>query len=39
MSQARLDFEPQVVHFNGHGRGTGEDGLALEDETANVGCL
>ncbi|MEC4814757.1 MAG: CHAT domain-containing protein [Scytonema sp. PMC 1069.18] len=34
VSQALLDFEPQVVHFSGHG--TGEDGLALEDETGNV---
>jgi len=28
--QAMLDFQPQIVHFSGHG--TGDDGLALEDE-------
>ncbi|MBA3923538.1 MAG: CHAT domain-containing protein [Nostocaceae cyanobacterium] len=32
--QSLLDFKPQIVHFSGHG--TGEDGLALEDETGNV---
>ncbi|MBE9215961.1 CHAT domain-containing protein [Plectonema cf. radiosum LEGE 06105] len=34
VSQALLDFEPQIIHFSGHG--TGEDGLALEDKTGNV---
>ncbi len=28
--RARLDFQPQIVHFCGHG--TGEDGIVLEDE-------
>ena len=28
--QAMLDLKPQIVHFSGHG--TGDDGLALEDE-------
>jgi hypothetical protein len=32
--QALLDFKPQFVHFSGHG--SGDDGLALEDETGNV---
>lgn len=32
--QALLDFKPQFVHFSGHG--TGDDGLALEDESGNV---
>ncbi|MBP5972552.1 CHAT domain-containing protein [Brasilonema sp. CT11] len=32
--QSLLDFKPQIVHFSGHG--TGDDGLALEDETGNV---
>ncbi|MGB3652513.1 MAG: CHAT domain-containing protein [Rivularia sp. (in: cyanobacteria)] len=31
VSQALLDFNPQIVHFSGHGGG--DDGLALEDET------
>ncbi len=34
VSQALLDFKPQIVHFSGHG--SGDDGLALEDETGNV---
>jgi len=29
--QALLDFEPQIVHFSGHGAGT--DGLIVENET------
>jgi hypothetical protein len=32
--QALLDFKPQIVHFSGHG--TGDDGLALENETGKV---
>jgi uncharacterized protein YjbI with pentapeptide repeats len=32
--QSLLDFKPQIVHFSGHG--SGDDGLALEDETGNV---
>lgn len=32
--QSLLDLKPQIVHFSGHG--TGDDGLALEDETGNV---
>jgi hypothetical protein len=35
--QALLDFKPQIVHFSGHG--TGEDGLALEDETGKLKLL
>jgi uncharacterized protein YjbI with pentapeptide repeats len=31
--QALLDFKPQIVHFSGHG--SGDDGLALEDENGN----
>ena len=31
--QALLDFKPQIVHFSGHG--SGDDGLALEDEDGN----
>lgn len=34
VSQALLDFEPQIVHFSGHG--SRNDGLALEDQTGNV---
>ncbi len=34
VSQALLDFEPQIVHFSGHG--SRNDGLALEDKTGNV---
>jgi uncharacterized protein YjbI with pentapeptide repeats len=34
VSNALLDFKPQIVHFSGHG--TGDDGLVLEDETGNV---
>jgi CHAT domain-containing protein len=33
VSQALLDFEPQFVHFSGHG--SRDDGLVLEDETGN----
>ena len=32
--QALLDFKPQIVHFSGHG--SGNDGLALEDEDGNL---
>ncbi|MEB3219188.1 MAG: CHAT domain-containing protein, partial [Nostocales cyanobacterium 94392] len=32
--QAFLDFKPQIVHFSGHG--SGDDGLALEDEHGNL---
>ncbi len=32
--QSLLDFKPQIVHFSGHG--TGDDGLALEDETGRM---
>ncbi|MDJ0737492.1 MAG: CHAT domain-containing protein [Nostocaceae cyanobacterium] len=32
--QALLDFKPQIVHFSGHG--TGNDGLALEDEAGKL---
>ncbi|QIR41708.1 CHAT domain-containing protein (plasmid) [Tolypothrix sp. PCC 7910] len=32
--QALLDFKPQIVHFSGHG--SGDDGLALEDEAGNL---
>lgn len=31
--QALLDFEPQIIHFCGHGAGT--DGLIVENETRN----
>lgn len=34
ISQAMLDFEPQIVHFSGHG--TGMNGLAVEDETGRA---
>lgn len=34
VSQALLDYEPQIVHFCGHG--SGQNGLALEDVTGNV---
>ena len=34
VSQALLDFEPQIVPFSGHG--SRDDGLALEDQTGNV---
>jgi CHAT domain len=34
VQQAMLDFEPQIVHFSGHG--TGQAGLALEDEAGNT---
>ncbi|WP_414623992.1 CHAT domain-containing protein [Calothrix sp. CCY 0018] len=34
VSQALLYFNPQIVHFCGHGGG--DDGLALEDETGSV---
>ncbi|KAB8334478.1 CHAT domain-containing protein [Scytonema tolypothrichoides VB-61278] len=33
-NKALLDFKPQIVHFSGHG--TGEDGLALEDDIGNL---
>ncbi|MDJ0797967.1 MAG: pentapeptide repeat-containing protein [Calothrix sp. MO_167.B12] len=32
--RAILDHEPQIIHFSGHGYG--EDGLAFEDETAQI---
>ena len=32
--QSLLDFEPQIVHFSGHG--TGNDGLVMEDETGKM---
>ncbi|WP_416207934.1 CHAT domain-containing protein [Coleofasciculus sp. LEGE 07092] len=32
--RALLDYQPQIVHFCGHGAGDG--GLALEDEAGNV---
>jgi hypothetical protein len=32
--RALLEYEPQIVHFSGHG--TGERGLVLEDETGQV---
>lgn len=34
MRRAILDYNPQIVHFSGHG--AGEDGLALEDETGLI---
>jgi len=34
MGRAILDLNPQIVHFSGHG--TGENGLAFEDETGQV---
>ena len=35
--QALLDFKPQIVHFSGHG--SGDDGLALEDEDGNLNLV
>lgn len=32
--RAILEYEPQVIHFCGHG--TGEDGLAFEDESGQI---
>lgn len=32
--QALLDYKPRIVHFSGHG--TGDSGLALEDESGNL---
>ncbi|OKH48879.1 nSTAND1 domain-containing NTPase, partial [Scytonema sp. HK-05] len=32
--RAILDYQPQIVHFSGHG--AGEDGIVLEDETGQV---
>ncbi|WP_424099399.1 CHAT domain-containing protein [Moorena producens] len=32
--RAILDYEPQIVHFSGHG--AGEEGLVFEDETGQV---
>lgn len=32
--RAILDYEPNIIHFSGHG--TGEEGLALEDEIGEV---
>ena len=34
ISQAILDFEPNIVHFSGHG--AKEEGLAFEDQTGHV---
>ncbi|MCY7284849.1 MAG: CHAT domain-containing protein, partial [Cyanobacteria bacterium CAN_BIN43] len=34
LRRAMLDFQPQIVHFSGHG--DGETGLAFEDETGKV---
>ena len=34
ISQALLDFKPQIVHFCGHGGG--DDGLAFEDQTGKL---
>lgn len=34
LRRAMLDFQPQIVHFSGHG--DGEAGLAFEDETGKV---
>jgi uncharacterized protein YjbI with pentapeptide repeats len=34
VSQALLEFEPQIVHFSGHG--SQNNGLALEDQTGNI---
>ena len=34
ISQAILDFEPQVVHFSGHGKNTGE--LCVEDNSGMI---
>lgn len=33
LRRSLLDYEPQIVHFSGHG--LGEEGLVLEDETGN----
>ena len=35
--RAMLEFEPQIVHFSGHG--TGEPGLLIEDETGQAKLL
>lgn len=32
--QSLLDFKPQIIHFSGHG--SGDDGLALEDEAGKL---
>jgi len=32
--RALLDYEPNIVHFSGHG--SGEEGLAFEDETGQI---
>jgi WD40 repeat protein len=32
--RAILDYQPQIVHFSGHG--AGEDGIVLEDETGQL---
>ncbi|MBW4594901.1 MAG: CHAT domain-containing protein [Brasilonema angustatum HA4187-MV1] len=34
VSQALLDFEPQIVHFSGHG--SKDDGLAFENQTGDA---
>ncbi|GAB1543112.1 hypothetical protein NUACC21_57860 [Scytonema sp. NUACC21] len=34
ITQAILDFEPQIVHFSGHGTNTGE--LCFEDSSGNM---
>jgi hypothetical protein len=34
MARAVLDYEPNIIHFSGHGEG--EDGILLEDETGQA---
>lgn len=34
IQRAMLDFNPQIVHFSGHG--TGDEGLVFEDETGHI---
>ena len=34
LRRAILDYEPNIIHFSGHG--TGEDGIILEDETGQA---
>jgi hypothetical protein len=36
LGRAILDFEPNIVHFSGHGE---ENGLAVEDETGQVNLI
>ena len=35
--RAILDYQPQIVHFSGHG--AGEDGIVLEDEAGQAECV